>query len=115
MLDTARADRDTLQQALAHAHLARVLLQLRVRVTGRAHADSSLSLRPTAEAHWILYKESIRRNKRSRALEHLVASLRLGAEDPRELPWRRQEGLDALQALAIRLRRPDLLQEFGLE
>ncbi|HRH68520.1 MAG TPA: hypothetical protein PLB89_03340 [Flavobacteriales bacterium] len=114
MLDTARVDHDTLQQATAHAHLARVLLQLRDRVIGRAHADSSLALKPNAEAHWIKYKEYARRNKRSRAVEHLASSLRLQANDPRTLPWRRTEALEAMRTLATRLEREDLLQEFDL-
>ena len=114
MLAKAVVDHDTLQMAFAHVDYARVLLHVRDRVIGRAHADSSLALHPTAEAHWIMYKEEFRRNKRGKAMEHLAASLRLQVADDRTLPWRRKEALEALRALAVRFDRQDLLNEFDL-
>ena len=115
MLVQAVADRDTTQQAIAHADLARVLLVLRDRVIGRAHIDSSLALRPTAEAHWIAYTEFIRRHKRTRALDQLAECLRLQAKEERTLPWRRKEAVEALRSLALRYDRKDLLSEFDLD
>ncbi len=114
MLQQAMADKDTLQQAIAHADLARVLFKLRDRVIGRAHVDTSLALDPTAEARWIAYTEFMRRHKRSKALEQVVACLRLQEIEVRTLPWRRTEALEALRMLATRFDRKDLLNEFHL-
>jgi len=115
MLIKALSDGDTLHQAKAHADLARVIFQLRDRVIGRAHLDSSLALMPTAEGHWIAYTEHYRRRKRGKAIEDLAAFLRLQAVDPRTLPWRRQVALEAMRSLALRLDRQDLLAEFNLQ
>ena len=111
----AVADSDTVRQAMAHADLARVLLLLRDRVIGRAHVDSSLALRPTAEAHWIAYTEAMRRRKRTIALGHVAECLRLQTREERTLPWRRSKALEALRILAVRYQRTDLLREFKLD